>query len=852
MKYSQEELLSYLKDLGLENITKNEKKTLFKDIGENESINQIKQHLALLFSINQSLVSSYESVSLNKMLEINRNIDASLLVDLLVVYENIKSKSTDELDTLKKFKKVVLDVMNVNEKVNDEIGIIVDSTFKKSLELKDSLYLTMREKEKADMLFENCKKRSRLFIKQCESENLERIIYCLKKDFSLKDQELVLISKRCASFFVSSSVSKINNLYNRLEEFKKYINEQSVKMSVAVEIDKLLSKQFKEVLFDSSSVATFNSGSINKTIKFLMGESLGKLAVTEDKTYNIKGDFTPLQLAKIDNDSITSLSVGVDKINDVCLNISDVFERVYGEKLNLNKFINGNNFTSISQLSKNDYLKEGKISEIFDILSMFLSSNDMENLLGNNFSFLIAPVGAVKSSLQEAVLTSSNKDELRTNVLKKIRNHFDIYEKQGEEIERSAVVYNQSLNKVNVKDIEEEQIKGILGKLETSDEQIELWSKKWNKEEKEYRNLAIELDLEDVQEKINNVSEFLNMEFVNVDQFIGDTLAAKELFEEVKDEFNEIIKDKKLNKSLSILANDISSKLENIKEIINNNILTVVNMYEKEINSLNESLNGCISRLDKANKKNEDREEIEHLVDQKGISEDVIKQRQEQIEDIHSFCDYLEKCMGEIKGNEKRASEYVSKYFDFLQQEEQKKTIEDALNGNLSFEKKEVGDFLKVFAMFVYSLEKEELIERADEVLARNYSVSKEPYKNYRRRLTKEQCKFTDVVYDLYKRNMDLKATIKNKIVAYLDKYNLKYDSSFKSQSKINTLLKFLEDLEKEQFEKENIFNEKSKLEELDLESLIEELNKEKIQLDLEIENYCLKKEYIVKEKITR
>ena len=348
MEYSYrktEVLFKYLKELGLEGLTQNEKRNIHKTFFEYENMELVKREIELLFAVNRALISSYETVSVNNILSLYRSTDTDLLIKLYSVYAEIKGKSKDELEARRNFKKAVTEIMNVNEVVNEEVARTVNDTFKKSLELKESLYLTMIDKNKADKLFNNCIRRSKNFIRDCEYRNLEKIIYCLKKDFSFTDEELVSISSRCASFFVASNVSKINNLYKGLDEFKEFINSQSNKMSTALEVKKLLDKDFKEVLKESSSVATIAPENLNKTLKFLMGEKLGNLTACGKKTFELRGDFTPIQLAKIYNESITTLGVSVEKISDVASNISDVYKRTYNKELDLRSVPSTNQMT---------------------------------------------------------------------------------------------------------------------------------------------------------------------------------------------------------------------------------------------------------------------------------------------------------------------------------------------------------------------------------------------------------------------------------------------------------------------------------------------------------------------------
>lgn len=846
-----EVLFKYLKELGLEGLTQNEKKNIHKTFYEYENMEQVKREIELLFAINRSLIGSYETISVNNILSLYRSTDTDLLIKLYSVYAEIKDRSKDEIEARRNFKKAVTEIMSVNEIVNEEIARGVDDTFKKSLELKESLYLTMIDKHKADKLFNNCIRRSKNFIRDCEYRNLEKIIYCLKKDFSFTDEELVSISSRCASFFVSSNVSKINNLHKSLEEFREFITTQSTKMSTALEVKKLLSKDFKEVLKESSSVATITSENLNKTLKFLMGEKLGNLTACGKKTFELRGDFTPVQLAKIYNESITTLGVTVEKISDVATNISEVYKRTYNKELDLSKLINGNNYTSISQLSKDDYLQDKKIEEIFEVLSMFISAEDMENLLRNNFSFLIAPSSAVKKSLQEAVLNSGNKDDLKKNVLQKIRNHFDIYDKLGANVIRAQKPSSEiSLNKVGVKNFEEEEIKVVLEKLQTSSEDIETWEKKWNKEEKEYRDLAIQIDLEDVNEQIKGIKELSKIDFINQEQFISELSVVKELFAEVDAAYKEIVEGKKLSKNLRLLAEKTYDNLESARTLINSNISKIVAMYEEEVDLLSKELGSTQTQLDKAGKQSERRKELDALIEERGITIEKMKKNSSTIEDINDFCIEIDSTIREILTNEKKADALVSKYFVFLREEGKQEMLKKGLEG------KSIGvtDRLlsRLFPMFVYSLEVEGLIEDADLSLGNSYNVPKIPYKQYRMELNDQERAYTDFIYKIYRENCEKKALMRKKSIEYLAKYGIRSEGLDSTHDKLAELGKFLHQVEEELGSDKRIIHESDKFDEKEISERIVSLLEEQEKLEKSISDFCSKIDLLTKEKISR
>lgn len=839
MENKFDEILSFLKELGVEKISKNEKKALLQKFNETHNINQLKGELDLLFAINQSLVSRYSSVSINNMLELYKSIDKKLMVYLSTMYEAMRMKSKNEFDALKRFREIVRQTLKSNEETNNEIGKILDETMKKSLMLKDSLYLTMRSKEQADELFTNCITRSKLFIKQCESNNLETIIYCLKKDFKFSDEEIVNISKKCASFFVSSSVSKINNLYEQIENFKKFIKNQSTLMSNAIEINKLLDKEFKDILFDSSSVATLNPNAINKTLRFLSGEKLGDIVFTNKKISEIKGDFSPIQLAKIYNQSISSISSSVEKIADVCYNIDEVYKNIFGAELNLNKLINGNNFSSISQLTKEDYLNEGKINEIFKILSMFISAEDMENLLRNNLSFLIAPIEAVKLSLQAAVLNSADNDQLKKNVLQKIRNHFDIYEGGFKNIvmENKTPTYS-SLNKVRMKNIEEDELKEILVKLKTSNKDIEEWSKNFNKEKKESRDLAIQLDLEALDKNVEGLKDFLNINFESLEQFEEEVQIIKNMFNEIDKQYSDIVTTKRLNKSLSSLANSINKKLEVVKDEINSKIQLIISLYNEELTNLNNKLGECNNSLSTFLKNQKLVNELDDLIKEKQINIEELEEKKESYKELKKFITSTDSIIKKCASKDKLISKLIPEYYSFLKRENTKtflnSTFMDATN-TMKFK-----DIIGIkFFTFIRSLELEEFIVEID--IPVNLNVQDLPYSQYRNTISKEAQKLTDKIYNLCVENRNNKINLRNQVLNYVKNFNLDINDELDYHEKVNKLVDFLEELEIEVEENTKIIEKRKKYNKESIAESLEALEKEKKQLETSIQRYTEK-----------
>jgi len=801
MNNKLEELIVYLKDLGLENIGGNEKKILLDKLNSGTAIEQIKKELELLLALNKVLISSYSKVSLSNMVRINEEIDSQLIIKLFMVYNQIKSKSNDEVSCLKAFKNMATEILNLNKKTNVVIEEDVSENFKRISAMRNALYLTMLDKDKADALLNNCIKRSKMFLNQCDVLSLEKLIGCLKKNYALSNDELVDISKRCATFFAFCSVAKLDNISKTINGFRDFIGQKLSERDRKVDASKLLARDFKDILINSSSIASSNPDVVKKTVKFLTGYKIGDIINSSGAEGEIRGNFTPLELAKIYNESITSLAISVEKIKEVCLNLSNSFKRCFDKELDLNNLINGHNFTSISQLDKGDYVYGGKVEEIFNILSMFISKDDMENLLRNNFSFLIASVNDVKKSLKEAVLDAQNKDELRKNVLHKIRNHFDMYESYfPKSAENGTNIKIGSLNKIGVKNISEEDIEKILKKLNTTSDDIDEWKKKWNKEEKEYRDLQVQIDLEDILSELEGIEELLPADYRNAEQLIDETLINKNLLFEVKERYEKLIIGKKFNKNLSLLAEEVANKINHISDRIDSNIGNVIKLYGEELDGFNKRILELEKKKKEYYKNFDEIRNIEDKLSSVDLSYEEVKKTEEIVVSVIKFLNYVKVQQNKTYKNEKKADKLLEKFADSL--DEIKKlninlmnsaSIDDAVfarNGILSVDS--VGDaisnnrFFKhvkynqqndssyyLFLLFVKVLYDDDLIDYIKELddVKNEEKISYDVYKN--KYLNSEQSKLADQIYAIYTENCEIRRGLFVNLLEYLECYEI-------------------------------------------------------------------------------
>ncbi len=587
-----QDIVKYLENKGVTNISKEDLKILEQFKGNKTSDIVIKE-LDFLCALNKILINQYSEVSIKNMQKINQSIDGATIIKLFSFYQNFKSNEKNEEDALRNFKITVGKVLKVNVDANTTIEKEVRDGIKSVERLKDALYLTMKDKQMVDKLLDNCLRRVKNFISRCDRDNLQILVDYLKNNYNFTDKELVDISSKCATFFLDSSAIKIENIMNIIENFRKFVDSR-----ILVDNKGLLKKSAKDFFINSSSIMAKNPKTIEETTQFLMGKSIGEITGAGGEIGKLKGNFTPIELAKIYNESITALTISVEKIEESCWNISKSYEKVFKEKLSYDELINGRNFSSLSSIAKSDYFVGGKIDKIFTMLSMFISKEDMVNLLKNDFSFLSAPVEVVQNSLKDAVINSRNEIELKRNVLKKINNHFDMYGQLSMyEILGDGKIKIGRPQKVNVRDVDEKQAELILKALNANDDEIKLWKDGWN-ENIQYKELELEIALEDVLEQLDVIEDFLNEHIDDLDKFIAYTLENKQLLIELKDKYRSLVSDEKLNSELESLNQYVIGRFNQIVEQINDRFSNVQNIYDEEIERLRRHLLSEISKSD--------------------------------------------------------------------------------------------------------------------------------------------------------------------------------------------------------------------------------------------------------------
>lgn len=818
MNNENEVLLKFLRDLGISNLTKNEKKTLGTMINERKNINIVQKELELLYVLNKVLIESYSTVSFNNMMQVYKDIDDDLLLQLFITFNQIKSKSLDNKTAIVRFRKVCEDVLKNNKKVNFAIKSMLNEEISKIESIRNVLYFGMDDREKADKLFANCRKRSKHFLNNCDVNNLSNLIDYVKKNYHLSDSELVDISSRCATFFVFSSAGKIKKLDDVIEDLKTFIITTTKGKDESSKVSKLLGRDFKDIITNSSTFVTSNLENVQNTIRFLKGESISMINpdFLHSEVGNVKGEFNAGQLAKIYNESITSINTSVDKIANVCLGVSSAYKRAYGKELPFDGFINGRNFASISQLRNEDFDGSGKINEIFELLKPFVREDEMVNLLENNLGFLIAETPEVKRSLKNALLISRNNDELKINVLSKIKNHFDTNGGMDfSKFAKTTPIAVDKAKKVILNDMEEEQIVDLLEKLSSSEQEIESWKSKWKDETKELHDLGIEIELTEISESLDVLEEMISNQSMIYDEFVQEQIVMKNLFEEVLNKHYKVISENKLNKHLKEIDEKVNDKIESTMLKFDESVNKMIKYYSDSLTDLNKSLSLINAEKNKYQELQLKIESLENELLKLEITEQSLKNQSEIIADLTNLLKESDKKHKMAYGIEDKTNQLVDAFYDKLTEINPIDINEFTFDALKDIHVDDYQDPNYLFKLFLLCLLKDDLIyddmsEEEKEVNPKDRDMN---YNRYKVLLTEDQRYLADMIYNGFTFSAGAKSEIFDALVDALEDHKVDVSGINTIKKATAAIYKLTEGYKKKHSKEYNLFNSRKILE---------------------------------------
>ena len=187
-------------------------------------------------------------------------------------------------------------------------------------------------------------------------------------------------------------------------------------------------------------------------------------------------------------------------------------------------------------------------------------------------------------------MTSDNKQDVKANVLHSIKTHFGRYEGLNKDIERGPGISVGGLKKVEISDVEKEELVVILRKLHTDKEEIEIWQSKWNNEERELKDLEVQLELEAIDEELENIKELAKNIYGNISRYEEENAILMDLLKEIAERKDAILINNKISRDNEKLLSKVKYKIAVAESMINQNVDSAIRIYNENIAELKEIL----------------------------------------------------------------------------------------------------------------------------------------------------------------------------------------------------------------------------------------------------------------------
>lgn len=432
--------------------------------------NQVDKILSGAFFYNEYIKKNVNELTLNKIISIILSVDQESLKNYEVAIDNLKKTGMNEKVVHEVVKQIYASVYDKIVQENRNI-FELSSDFVVQADKVSSTFSDINKNLKNDLIntiYLNCLSRMKNFWQKVEAQNFTNVVDTLMNDLDdnrFSEDEIIELSKKCATIFCESSRDKIMGVELVLSEYKDFclnLLENSIEMSPD-NIQKLKDFKVGQVFRTSASISKANTRTLFHTSEFLKGKSIAEIfrhkIGTDDKNARLYEEYRDVKLDLSLNDmvwaltknpslftnSITSTLEFVDKIK-LAINQS------YGEKavnFDFNKLITKDNF--FKGIPKN--IEQENISKNVELLSCFMNINDLFEYLSTDMSIFNIDSEKLHEIILEVFIKNKKSDDITkklNNILKnKVNEELKILllkKDKSKHIEKTTVQENQSKN----------------------------------------------------------------------------------------------------------------------------------------------------------------------------------------------------------------------------------------------------------------------------------------------------------------------------------------------------------------------------------------------------------------------
>lgn len=356
-------------------------------------------------------------------------------------YKIIKYTGLDHNSATKALKSICDSVLDISDRTDQEIAIISAeyvTNLMKINKISTSLNKYL-EKDLATQIYSNCINRMQAFVQKADPEEIKSVVYfCLNSldNNNLSPDDMLQISKKCASFYAESTYEKVSNTTKKLQLFQWFILERvrnnandTNKDKMQSLTQKLRAKDLHNILLSSPSIFTTNPSTIAFNIEFIKGnKTLGELikefkipASKQDyeKYKNIRVSATIEDLSALYLDNLSALTISPNALLKSIKLMDNTSKRIFGHDISPEEYITSKNFTQLSSLFKfatsNNLSNLSQWADNLTFLSKILDKNQLKQYFLSNLELATIPTQHLQKQVANIIL-ESDSNELAENL----------------------------------------------------------------------------------------------------------------------------------------------------------------------------------------------------------------------------------------------------------------------------------------------------------------------------------------------------------------------------------------------------------------------------------------------------
>lgn len=481
--------------------------------------------------VHNELYSVAQAITVQNVYSIISKAKLDLLKGIKNEFNKIvKSTNLDDKSALTALRVISDGILDISDRTDQEISIICGQYFYNIENIKSisNSFTSYLPQEIATKIYSNCIERMQTFAVKSNPEEIKSVIYyCLNSlgENSLSANDMLKISKKCATFYADTTYEKISTITQKLQYFQQYILEKirtSKTESNADYVQKVKAKDLHSILMNTPSLFATTPSTIAFNIDFIKGnKNLGEL-IKEYRIPTSKGDFEKLKnisasfelndLASIYSNNLSLLTLSPEAMLKSIQLIDNTSHRIFGQDILPEEYITSKNFTQLSQIyqiaKSNNTQVLSQWADNLQVLSGILDKAQLKQYFLSNFKLATIPTEHLSSQISNTIL-QSDPAQLSNNLGTLLQNNFN-WDSDNAHVKEPSRMDNSKTDLNIPIELTQEMATRFLENNGLSPKIIENWINK--AENSSFTSVTIEniKELNEISKRIDNLNKVLD------------------------------------------------------------------------------------------------------------------------------------------------------------------------------------------------------------------------------------------------------------------------------------------------------------------------------------------------------